>query len=235
MPQHWNEPGKQDRAYIGNDASGRGTYARPMVGKVGEEFFGWLTKPGTMLLQKENPLLSGIEDLIRGEDSLGRKVLAPDPRTLGDYLRNAGLAIGHLFGGIVPLQAMRDARDVFTSQHPGMAAARLAGQATGLAQISTGYPGGPQAGVEHAAKERADFEWQQTGPAAHRLAEAGDYDGAVALIRESRLAPYDQNRMIASLGQQAGAGRSGMRNRREFQRSATDAEQDQFENVAGAP
>src|SRR6185436_20671858 len=42
FPQSENEPGKEDRTFIGFDDSGTALYARVPTGKIGEEFAGWL-------------------------------------------------------------------------------------------------------------------------------------------------------------------------------------------------
>jgi hypothetical protein len=199
LPQHWNEPGKSDRAYLGNDESGRGEYARLLTGKVGEEMLGWLTKPGAMLTNKENPMLSGLLDVIRNQDDLGRPVMPTNPETMGDYLRNAGAIVGHLFGRMLPFGALSDAGHFLAGPDRAGAAAKIAGQASGLALLSKGFPGGPQAGVEYAAKKRDLAIETSIMPAVRQKMQAGDQEGAMDLIEQSDMSQYGKQQAIRDL------------------------------------
>jgi hypothetical protein len=199
-PQHWNEPGKQDRVYVGNDASGRGIYIRPMTGKVGEEMLAWITKPNEVLANKENPMISGLLDLLPNlHDRYGRALTNENPRTVGDYLDNAGKIVEHLFGGLLPLGPLGDAKQAVTGPDRGMAALRLAGQISGAVQFSRGFPGGPQAGVEYAAKKR-DLAIETTiMPDVRQKMQAGDDDGARAIIEKSDMSDYGKMQAIRGL------------------------------------
>jgi hypothetical protein len=199
-PQHWNEPGKQDRVYAGNDPEGRGIYVRPMTGKVGEEMIGWLTKPNELLANKENPMISGLLDLLPNlHDRWGRALTNQDPKTIGDYLDNAGAIVTHLVGGLLPAQAIRDIAEAATGPDRGMAALRFGAQATGMAQISQGFPGGPRAGEEFAAKKRDDAIEATLWPSVRQAMAVGDYARATSIIHDSEMSSYGQQRAVRSL------------------------------------
>jgi len=188
LPQHWNEPGKQDRVYAGTDSTGRGVYLRLPPGKVGEEFMGWFAKPGTMLMNKASPLVRPIIELIMGHDSLGRELLPPNPRTIGDYVDTAGAIVKHIGENLGPTSTLQGLHEMYqqhiqgkpTQADPGISAAKVLAPLTGLAQVSQGYPGGPAAGEIHAQDERQKYAIQHALPGVREKIRAGDTEGAVA-------------------------------------------------------
>jgi Transglycosylase SLT domain len=188
LPQHWNEPGKQDRVYAGTDDQQRGIYLRLPAGKVGEEFLGWFAKPGTMLVNKASPLVRPIIEDAIGYDSLGRAIYKPNPQTMMDYIENAGAAAKHIAEGLGPTSTIQGVAEEF-KQHvmgepakgdPSVSAMKILGPITGLAQVSSGFPGGPAAGELHAQSEREKYELQKAMPAIRDKIKAGDTEGAMA-------------------------------------------------------
>jgi hypothetical protein len=197
LPQHWNEPGKQDRVYAGTDSTGRGVYLRLPPGKVGEEFLGWFAKPGTMLMNKASPMVRPIIELIMGHDSLGRELLPPNPRTIGDYVDTAGAIVKHIGENLGPTAALQGAKEMFqqyvqgkpTQADPGISAAKVILPTLGLAQISQGYPGGPAAGEIHAQDERQKYTIQHALPGIRDKIRSGDTEGAVADMTKLGIPP----------------------------------------------
>jgi hypothetical protein len=188
LPQHWNEPGKQDRVYAGTDSEGRGVYLRLPPGKVGEEFIGWFAKPGTMLEAKASPLVRPIIEAIFGRDTLGRPLYKPNPQTLGDHLSIAGAVVRHFVEGLGPTAAIQGVSELVQRHVLGKESApsdpwvswmKVLGPMTGLAQVSRGFPGGPAAGEMHAQGEREKYDLQQALPAIREKIKAGDTEGAV--------------------------------------------------------
>lgn len=187
LPQHWNEPGKQDRVYAGNDSQGRGIYLRLPAGKVGEEFLGWFGKPGTMIENKMSPLVRPIIESIFGKDTLGRDIYKPNPQSLGDYLGIAGAVVKHFAEGLGPTQFIQGMGEMYqqyvqgkpTQADPYVSAAKIIGPLTGLAQISQGFPGGPASGEMHAQGERERFDTQKAMPAIRDKIRSGDEKGAI--------------------------------------------------------
>lgn len=186
FPQHWNEPGKEDRAYLGTDPqSQRGVYARLMTGKIGEEFMGWFSRPGDLLLNKLNVgVRAGVEDVL-GQDAYGKLISKPYPRTIWDYIDKAGAYVQHIGGSMGPtatIEGIAELGRLYTGggkDSPATAWAKVLVPATGLGQISEGYPGGPAAGEIHAQTERQRFAVQQAMPSIREKIKAGDTAGAV--------------------------------------------------------
>jgi hypothetical protein len=186
LPQYHNEPGKQQRVHVGNDSEGRGVYFRLAAGKIGEEFLGWFTHPGDMVLNKLSPQLRPFLELAIGEDTLHRPILKPDPKTIGDYLSNAGRTVTHLFQAQLPIGAIGGLHDVVTGAKGGdpfIAAAKVAVPFTGLGQLSSGYPGGPEAGKIAGYKRSKQFDIKQAYPAATRAAQSGAPDAIATAAR----------------------------------------------------
>jgi hypothetical protein len=228
LPQHWNEPGKQDRVYAGVDDQGRGVYLRLPPGKVGEEFIGWAAKPGVMLENKSSPIVRPIIEVIMGHDSLGRALFPPNPQTIGDYGMVAALALRHIVAGWGPTATLEGAWDLAkegyhhvvgqpTQGSAGMSALKVLGPATGVAQISSGFPGGPAAGEMHAFTEQQRYDWQQKMPAIRDQIKTGDVDGAQAVMQKMGMPPSLQKFYIQQT-QNPGPSKSSSR---QFERSAT--------------
>lgn len=197
LPQHWNEPGKQDRVFAGHDSQGRGTYLRLPSGKVGEEFLGWFAKPGTMLENKMSPLVRPILESIFGKDTMGRDIYKPNPQTIGDHLRIAGAVVRHVAEALGPTSTIEGLHELYqqhiegkkTQSDPYVAAAKVLGPLTGLAQVSSGFPGGPAAGELHAQGEREKYDLQKALPAIRDKVRAGDVEGATSDLRALKVPP----------------------------------------------
>lgn len=197
LPQHWNEPGRENRIYAGTDEDGKGIYLRLPAGKVGEEFVGWMSKPGTMLEDKMSPLVRPLIELVMGHDSLGRQLLPPHPKTIGDYVDTAGAIVEHIASNLGPtstIQGVADmARSALTGQKQqgdsGVTLAKVLGPMTGLAQISGGRPGGPVAGEIAAQAETSRYNVAAAMPSIRRKIVNGDTQGAVADMTALGVAP----------------------------------------------
>lgn len=186
LPQHWNEPGKQDRVYAGTDSTGRGVYLRLPPGKVGEEFLGWAAKPGPQLMAKLSPMVRPIVESAINSDTMGKPIYAPNPQTITDGIKIAGDVVKHIAEGLGPTSTIEGLHEVWqqqvegkkTQSDPGMSALKILGPLTGLAQISSGYPGGPAAGEIHAENERDRFAQQRAMPGVREKILNGDLEGA---------------------------------------------------------
>lgn len=187
LPQHFNEPGKQDRVYLGNDSEGRGTYLRLPAGKVGEEFLGWFTHPGPLLMNKLSPFVRPLVEAIFGTDSLGRPVYKPDPKTVGDYISNAGMIATHLVSSAGPVQQVQGAYNAITGRKgdAGVEAAKAVLPTIGLGQISGGYQGGPQAGFEASERRGERYDVTAALPDVRALVKANKIQAAVDLLEKT--------------------------------------------------
>ena len=219
LPQHWNEPGKQDRVYAGTDSQGRGIYLRLPPGKVGEEFLGWFAKPGVLLMNKASPLVRPILESIFGYDSLGRPIYKPNPQTIGDHVDVAGAIVKHIAAGLGPTSTIQGVNELYqqhiqgkpTQADPFVSAMKVVGPLTGLAQVSQGFPGGPAAGELHALSERQRFDQAQAMPEIRDKIRTGDTAGAVEQMTGLRV-PRALQRYYIQQTLHPGPSRSGLRN-----------------------
>ena len=247
LPQSENEPGKQDRVWMGNRADGTAVYGRLPLGKVGEEFTGWLGTPMTMLRNKTSTLIRPTWEAITNRDSLGKPIRDDTAEGVNGMLQNAGRTVMHIVGAQAPFGAIegvgtiaRELPGAITGGNTPLNDKDLSDAAMQLLpsfmppplnmQISHGYPGGPEAGVEAAAQREQQFQRAQVMPEARRLIAAGDIEGARTLLQGAGLPPQQIMGVIRSAVNPA---RGQVRMQRGFQRSATPEQQSQLQNVTG--
>ena len=232
-PLYDNEPGKQERIFAGLNSEGRGVYLRTPLGKVGEEFAGYLTNTRQLAINKTSTLLRPAMELLMGQDTLGRPILRRDAETFGERLENIGRAVTHIVGAQVPLDFLTAIKEKAAGTEAGYPLAswgRILGPLTGVAQISQGYPGGPHEGVRHAAAERVHMDRAEVMPQARRLIQRGMPDEARALLERAGLPPRDVAAALRGM-QYPQAGEAARR--RQFLRRATEEERERLGNVTG--
>jgi hypothetical protein len=245
LPQNWNEPGKENRVYAGNDSTGRGTYLRLPPGKVGEEFMGWMPwgHPGTMLENKLSPPVRAIMESIIGSDTLGRKIYQPNPQSISDRLAIAGAVVQHIGASALPLSTLQGIGELYrhyvqgkpTKGDPYVAAAKVVGPVTGLATVSSGFPGGPGAGETYAMKQRQTAQQQAAMPGIRDKILSGDVEGARRQMLEDLKMPAAEVSAIVRMTQAPGPSRAATR---QFNRTATPEMQRRMEHhqaVQGGP
>lgn len=236
LPQLRNEPGKEDRIYVGQDSGGIGTYARTPLGKVGEEFMGWLPilgHPGQMMLNKANPLLRAAWESVQGKDSLNRPIYNPHAEGIAEKMGVARDIAFHFGKSLVPADFVGQVYNAATGQQRGdrgVALARIAGPLTGLASISQGNHEGPQAGVEQAATQRQAYARQMAVPEARKLVAAGKPDEARALLEQALGNPRDAQAAIKPMLNPAHV---QVRRDAQFQRRASDEQKARAAGVTG--
>ena len=244
LPQMWNEPGKKGRVFIGQEEGGKGIYARVPPGKVGEEFIGWFLHPGEMAMNKLSPMVRPFVELMTNRDSLDRQIMKPNPESLGDWLTAAGQAAAHIVTSQLPVGAISGAWNLahegyaaatghptMTGQQDAVEAAKVLGPATGLAQISTGHPLGPQAGFEAAGVRQHEWVVQTVVPQARRMIQAGDEDGARAAMSRAGLTEREIGHVVANVNAQQ---RAQVRADRRFGRIAGAEGRDRAALTTGA-
>jgi hypothetical protein len=74
-----NEPGRKDRIKIGYAKDGTAIYARNPVGKIGEEFIGYMTGPLDMMRKKQGTIARPLWQIMSNDAGFGRKVYDPTP------------------------------------------------------------------------------------------------------------------------------------------------------------
>ena len=108
-PNSENEFGKQNRIWYGNRADGTGIYLRSPMGKIGEEFMGWLATPAAMARNKESTLIRPVWEVITNRDGLDHQIMNPDPDGMLGALHNVGRMVLHILGEQAPVGLAQDA------------------------------------------------------------------------------------------------------------------------------
>jgi hypothetical protein len=197
LPQGNNEPHKTNRAFVGKDETGRGIYLRTSAGKVGEEFLGYGFSPLELLWNKTSPWIRPMIEDVFGEDTLGRKIYKPNPASFSDYLANAGRAVTHVMKSLGPIDQVEGAYELGKQvtghgdkgADPLTQGIRTLLPATGLGQISSGFPGGPQAGKAFSAKQTLQWQQQQAMQEARKQYKNGDADQARQTLLDAGTEP----------------------------------------------
>jgi len=207
LPQHWNEPGKQDHVYAGVDSNGRGIYLSLPPGKVGKEFINWPIHFGPMLMNKLSPGPVPVRPFLElgmGYDTLGRAQLPPHPETMGDWLDTAGAIVQHLASNWGPTMMLQGGKELFqqyalgqkTQADPGVSAMKLLGPLTGAFTVSQGVPGGRAAGEALAQRQRNEYALQKAMPDIRKQIINGDTEGAWVELRRLGMEPREIGRFI---------------------------------------
>lgn len=203
LPTFNNEPHKTNRALLGRDDQGRGIYARLALGKVGEEFMGWPTTPAEMLFNKMSPWTRPLMDDLEGADTLGRKLYDPN----ASWFSKLGASVMHVMNSLGPVDQVKGASELVKQMvgqgdktaDPWVQAFRTFVPATGLATISSGFPGGPEAGRIYSEKQSQQFQQQQALPEARKLVQNGDIEGAVQRLRDAGMQSQEITRLIKGM------------------------------------
>jgi hypothetical protein len=232
-PNSENEPGKEDRIYLGQDDQGRGVYMRTPLGKVGEEFQGYLFHPLKMVVNKMSTFARPVAELVMGRDTLGREIFRPGAHTTEDQVENVGRAVRHILRSQLPADFLEGVYAKVTGTDTGdrgVNTAKVLGPITGAASISSGYPGGPAEGVRAEQRRQYSFDRAEAMKAARRLAQRGEIEKAREALSMAGLPPRDAAVALRSILYPA-AGEA--RRRRDFERRATPEHRERAETVTG--
>ncbi|MDE2106151.1 MAG: hypothetical protein KGL39_53505, partial [Patescibacteria group bacterium] len=232
MPSAENEPGKQDRIFVGTDKQGRGIYVRNPFGKVGEEFKNYLTAPLTQLKAKLSPFVKPIIDTVGNADYFGRKIYSADDGSLSSDIKALGQIIGHWMVAQIPLTAFQGGMDLVTgAPETGMSVAKSVIPAVTGLSVSQGSPKGPQGAVEQQVKQRVDQQFLDAYPHIVEAVKAGDLVKAEQMLRDLGETPSEIRGRIANILQPARPTSPRGYLGREFRQYATPQERERLENV----
>lgn len=179
-----NEPGKRDRVRVGNLKDGTAIYARNPVGKIGEEFVGFMTGPLDMMRKKLSTIARPTWQIASNDAGFGRKVYDPNAETPAKYLRNLALIARHLVVAQFPEGQFNAFADLVRGEGDAKVNAMQAFGPVAGVTFSKGAPGGPAVGEMYAAKSRHEFEVNQALPDIRRQILRGDLDGAISRMTE---------------------------------------------------
>jgi|GEM_PF-3971682 len=188
-PMHDNEPGKQDRVLVGHAADGTAIYMRNPVGKIGEEFQGWIISPLDMVRRKLGTLARPAWQVLSNDQGFGRKVYNPNANTPAEWADNAGKIVQLFMQDQLPMQSITAARDYLAGKGDATINALQALGPFGGVTFSKGAPGGEAVGEMYHAREQHDFRMQQEMPAVRDAIRAGDLRTAAAMMSGLGIAP----------------------------------------------
>jgi len=179
-----NEPGRQDRIKIGYAKDGTAIYARNPVGKIGEEFTGYLSGPLDMFRRKLGTLARPAWQIMANDAGFGRKVYDPNADTPAKYLKNLGLIAAHIVGSQAPEGQIGAGVDLVKGQGDSKVNALQAlGPIAGVT-FSKGAPGGPAVGELYHAREIHQYAVDAALPDIRRQIQNGDLAGARQSMNE---------------------------------------------------
>jgi len=179
-----NEPGKQDRIHVGNARDGTAIYARNPVGKIADEFIGFLTGPLDALRRKLGTVARPTWQVMSNDAGFGRKVYDPDADTPAKYLGNLGLIAKHFAAAQFPTGQAGAFSDLVKGEGDPKVAALQAFGPIGGVTFSKGAPGGAAVGEMYHAKTQHEFAVQAQLPDIRRQIQRGDVAGAQERMTE---------------------------------------------------
>jgi hypothetical protein len=188
-PTYENEPGKQDRVLTGYAKDGTGIYLRNPLGKIGEEFTGYLSTPIDMMTRKLATVPRGVWHVISNDAGYGRKVYDPHPFTDGTVLQSLANAAEQVAGEQFPTGQLGAARDLVTGEGDKTLNELHAFGPFGGFTFSKGAPGGPAVGELYSAKEQYEFNLNAALPDIRKQILRGDVQGAVERMTQIGVPP----------------------------------------------
>jgi hypothetical protein len=173
-----NEPDRKDRVRVGSAADGTSIYARNPVGKIGDEFLGYMTGPLDMMRKKMGTIARPAWQIMNNDAGFGRKVYDPDADTPAKYLTNIGKIVAHIAGSQLPEGQIGAASDLIKGEGDKKVNLMQAlGPFAGVT-FSKGAPGGPAVGEMYSARAQHDFQVNQALPDIRKQILRGDIPGA---------------------------------------------------------
>lgn len=184
-----NEPGRQDRLFIGFAKDGTAIYARNPAGKIGEEFLGYMTGPLDMMRRKLGTIARPVWQIMANDKGFGRKIYDPTADTAGKYLSNIGAIVMHIAKAQFPEGQLSAMHDLVTGDGDSKVNALQAFGPIAGVTFAKGAPGGPAVGEMYRAKNQHDYAVQSALPDIQRQYLRGDVSTAVNRMAELGIAP----------------------------------------------
>ena len=182
FPQSENEPGKEDRALWTYTKDGTALYLRTPVGKIGEEFVGWTTKPLQMLRQGEGTLVRPLTNLFANDRGFGRKVYDPDAKGITGVAENLGRIGWEFLRSQIPEQQFDGLMHILSGTAREGEVVKTVAPFMGFT-VSRGAPGGPEVGILYQAQREQRDRQMQAMPQVDELIRAGRKDEALQMMR----------------------------------------------------
>lgn len=179
-----NEPGRQERVRVGYAKDGTAIYGRAPVGKIGEEFIGYMTGPLDMMRKKQGTIARPLSQIFSNDAGFGRKIYDPTADLPEKYLQNVYLIAKHLALSQFPEGQISAFRDLVKGEGDAKVNALQAFGPFAGVTFSKGAPGGPAVGEMYASKAQYEFRVNQALPDIRKQILRGDIDGAIGRMTE---------------------------------------------------
>lgn len=214
-----NEPGRAEKVRVGYAKDGTAIYGRAPVGKIGEEFIGYMTGPLDMMRKKLSTVARPGWQIMSNDAGFGRKVYDPAADTPAEYLQNAYMIAKHLALAQTPEGQIAAFRDLVKGDGDAKVNALQAFGPFAGVTFSKGAPGGPAVGEMYATRAQHDFAVNQALPDIRKQILRGDVAGARDRMNDLGIVPALQRFYIRSTINPAT--RLSARAMRDFYRTAT--------------
>ena len=228
LPMSENEPGKQDRVYVGRAKDGTAIYLLNPFGRVPLDLLDTILAPLDLLKRKLSTFARPMLDIVSNQDAFGRPVYDSDapPGLFGDA-KAVGQAVWHILKAQIPFeQLISSAGDLLSdTADQGVAEIKALGAIFGLS-FSKGYPGGPAAGDAAGLARRLQDAREEARPEIRDMVRRGDIEGAQQRLTELGYTTREANEQIQFLGR-APSGVSRSRQQL-MDRAATPEELERF-------
>jgi hypothetical protein len=192
-----NEPNKQNRILIGYDKDGTAEYARLSLGKIGEEFSGWLSSPLDKLSSKESTLVKPVTQAFTNDQGFGRPVYNPDVSGITGAATHIGNFVSLMMKAQVPADTIQAAYDWAKGNATEVDKLKVGFSMFGV-PISKGALGGPEEAALYAEQDRFAAAKKFNMPDVNRALKVGDEDKAREIMTTIGMTQREQNHKINS-------------------------------------
>ena len=219
MSNSENEPGKERRIHWGTDDNGTEQYIRMPVGKIGEEFEGWMTSPLETFKKKLSQFSRPLEQTFTNDKGFGQRVYNPDAEGLSGMAETAGRVVANIMKAQIPFDQAQSAVDWYNGAANDADKAKILSPLAGIT-FSNGAPGGPAVGEMYDASRKHQSAVADIMPAAKRALKLGDEDLARSLMESAHMTPKEIGKVITH--QEVPESRLNKRALKEFYKHADD-------------
>ena len=195
-----NEPGKEERVYIGDDPSGRGIYMKNVLGKIGEDLVMAGSAPVELLSNKLSPTANFVSGMYFNDKSGRKKYGLPiyaEHSGWEEVPNNIGKIVHWFFEAHLPLQYVESVVDyAFGNDPSGVNKLRAFAQPIG-GQFSRGAPGGPTRGLILDILDAHQEEMKFYSKRIRKLMDSGETEKAInVMINEAGMSGLEAKSAI---------------------------------------
>lgn len=192
LPMHDNERGKENRIHFDKaDEHGTQSYLRLPLGKVGEEFKGWLTQPLETLKAKLSTFARPMVETYNNDKGFGRRVYDPD----AGALRIMGRIATNFLSEQAPVDQVVALNDWVHGTANQSDKFKVIGPLAGFS-TSNGAPGGPIVGEIYRGTKKHDGEVADIMVEVKHMLKNGQQEQAIEMMREAHMDPHEIRSVI---------------------------------------